>query len=192
VIDPRNVIALFWAVWALSWFAAAFWNKPAQARASLAEEASYRLTLILGFVAAFISFGLHEPPKIEWPAALQWLFVLISAGGFGVCWWARLQLGTLWSATITRKADHHIIESGPYAYVRHPIYTGLLISLLAAALVQATFIAALGFAVVAIGFFQKARLEEGFLKRELGEAAYDAYAARVPMLVPFLRLRTLA
>ncbi len=90
---------------------------------------------------------------------------------------------------MTRKEDHRIVDTGPYAFVRHPIYTGLLVAVAAAALLEAKLISGLGFAVVVIGFYQKARIEEGFLRQELGAAAYDAYAARVPMLIPFWPLK---
>jgi protein-S-isoprenylcysteine O-methyltransferase Ste14 len=91
----------------------------------------------------------------------------------------------LWSGTITKKADHRVIESGPYAIVRHPIYTGILLAVLATALVKGTVLALVGAAVITLGLWMKAKLEEGWLRQELGPDAYDAYRRRVPMLVPF-------
>lgn len=182
---PRHVMGLIWVVWAISWIAASFWARQTQARAGLAAEASYRITLLLGFVATFAPFFLREPPDLAWAPLAQWLFDLLAAAGFAFCWWARLELGPLWSGTITRKADHKIIDTGPYAIVRHPIYTGILIAALAATLIQAKLISVLGLVLTIAGFYQKARLEEGFLRKELGAAGYDAYAARVPMLIPF-------
>lgn len=185
MLDPRSVMGILWIVWVVSWIAAAFWADRATARASLATEATYRLVLVLGYVALFSPYILRMEPLIWWPGWLGWAIVALAAGGFAICWWARLHLGRLWSGTITRKADHKIIDTGPYAFVRHPIYTGILIAGFAAALIEARLIAGLGAAVAAIGFYQKARYEEGFLRQELGEAGYNAYAARVPMLVPF-------
>ena len=54
--------------------------------------------------------------------------------GLAFCWWARLHLGAMWSGTVTRKDDHHIVDTGPYGLVRHPIYTGLIFSALGQAM----------------------------------------------------------
>ena len=101
-------------------------------------------------------------------------------------WWARLHLGRLWSSGVTRKDGHHIVDSGPYAIVRHPIYTGLIGATAAAAIQAGTVAALAGVAVLSLGFWIKARLEERFLRGELGAEAYDSYRRRVPMLIWFL------
>jgi protein-S-isoprenylcysteine O-methyltransferase Ste14 len=106
--------------------------------------------------------------------------------GILFAWWARIHLGRLWSGTITRKENHHVVDSGPYALVRHPIYTGLIAAIAATAAAQATVTGLLGAALIAFGLWLKARVEEDFLTVELGADAYGAYRRRVPMLVPFL------
>jgi protein-S-isoprenylcysteine O-methyltransferase Ste14 len=75
--------------------------------------------------------------------------------------WARLTLGNLWSAGVERKEGHRIIEDGPYAIVRHPIYTGLLAAALAGT-GQGHPLALIGLVLTTIGFTVKARLEERF------------------------------
>jgi len=72
--------------------------------------------------------------------------------------------------------------------VRHPIYSGLIFAVLATALQKGTGFALLAVAVVTLAFSAKARREERFLRKELGEGAYDAYARKTPMLVPFVQL----
>jgi len=106
--------------------------------------------------------------------------------GFAFTWWARLHLGRLWSSSVTRKEHHHVVNTGPYAVVRHPIYTGLLLAIAATMLERITPATIAGATVMAVGIYVKARVEEAFLRDELGEA-YAAYARRVPMLVPFPR-----
>jgi protein-S-isoprenylcysteine O-methyltransferase Ste14 len=91
----------------------------------------------------------------------------------------------MWSARITRKTDHKVVDSGPYALVRHPIYTGLLLALLATAAAKGTMLGVAGFLILLIGIWVKARLEERWLTEELGADAYGNYRRRVPMLVPF-------
>jgi protein-S-isoprenylcysteine O-methyltransferase Ste14 len=86
---------------------------------------------------------------------------------------------------VTRKADHRIVDTGPYGIVRHPIYTGIILSVFATAAFKGTGVAFLGAAIMTVGFWIKARLEERFLRQELGAETYDSYRRRVPMLVPF-------
>ena len=106
--------------------------------------------------------------------------------GLALTWWARMQLGRLWSSAITRKEEHRLVETGPYALVRHPIYTGIITALLATAAIEATLLALLGAVLIAIGFWVKACAEERFLIAELDPDAYESYRRRVPMLVPFV------
>ena len=86
---------------------------------------------------------------------------------------------------MTRKSEHRIVDTGPYALVRHPIYTGLIVSVWATAALRGTPLSLIGAGLVALGFWIKARLEERFLRSELGPDAYDAYAAHTPMLMPW-------
>ena len=109
----------------------------------------------------------------------------MALAGFAFCWWARLHLGRLWSASITKKENHRVVDSGPYGYVRHPIYTGLYISTLGTVLIKGTVLGLAGGVLVMLSFYWKARLEERWLRDELGAEVYDAYARRVPMLIPF-------
>jgi protein-S-isoprenylcysteine O-methyltransferase Ste14 len=105
--------------------------------------------------------------------------------GFAFAWWARLHLGRLWSGFVTRKADHRIIDSGPYRIVRHPIYTGIIVAAIAMAIAKGTIYAVAGALLAILSFWVKARLEEKFLREQLGPETYDAYRRRVPMLIPF-------
>ena len=89
----------------------------------------------------------------------------------------------LWSGQVTKKADHRVVDTGPYAIVRHPIYTGILLAVYATAALKGTVLGLAGAAVITIGLWMKARLEEYFLREELG-TNYDAYRKRVPMLLP--------
>jgi protein-S-isoprenylcysteine O-methyltransferase Ste14 len=71
--------------------------------------------------------------------------------------------------------------------VRHPIYTGLIVAILATGVAVATWTALLGALLISLGQWQKARMEEKFLSAELGATAYGAYCRRVPMIVPLMR-----
>lgn len=109
---------------------------------------------------------------------------MLIASGIAFAWWARLHLGRLWSGHITRKTDHHIVDTGPYGVVRHPICTGLLLSLLATTAAKGTLLAVVGFGLLLFGIWMKAKPEEHWLAQELSEGAYADYRKRVPMLLP--------
>ena len=139
----------------------------------------------LGRIARSAPF-LHVAAARFWPpsALLGWVLFALAAGGFAFCWWARLHLGRLWSGFVTLKEDHRIVDTGPYALVRHPIYSGLMFAALATALMRANLAAFLGAVLIIVGFAMTARIEEGFLRTQLGAANYDDYRHRVGMLVP--------
>jgi len=190
--DALSLIAAIWAMWIVSWLAAAAWASRTEARPAVGSQFLYRIVTIAGVGCLFASArwpGLEyqgtEPLWIS-PPWLNGAMVVLTAAGFGFCWWARIHLGRLWSSSVTRKQDHHIVDTGPYRLVRHPIYTGIITASMATAVVQGTGIALVGVGLVTLGCWIKARLEEQFLRGELGAEAYDAYASRTGMLFPFL------
>lgn len=186
VSSPGSWIFVIWTVWALSWFVAAIWSRRTAARPSFAQEAPYRIVTLIGVVLLFGFVDLRDFPH-GWDVseAVMWAMVALIALGFVFAWWARIHLGALWSGTITRKQDHRIVETGPYALVRHPIYTGILLSGFATAAARGRWEALIGAFLFALGCWIKARQEERFLSEELGPE-YAAYRKRVPMLVPFI------
>ncbi len=178
--------AVLWVAWIVSWSVAALWASKPQARPSQREELSYWALTVAGTTLLVINFRLHGAGMI-WtePDAVEWLLFAVAAAGLAFTWWARLHLGTLWSGRVTRKADHRVVDTGPYGIVRHPIYTGILAAIYATALLRPGIFGIAGAAVVTLSFVVKLRLEERFLMQELGAAAYESYRRRVPMLVPF-------
>jgi protein-S-isoprenylcysteine O-methyltransferase Ste14 len=185
---PLVATLIAWVAWVVSWIAAAFWADRAERRPARGEEWAYRTITVIGALLLFFGRRRRFVSRDElWslgPAADWALFVLVLVG-LAFTWWARIYLGRLWSSSVTRKAEHRIVDTGPYAIVRHPIYTGLLLSIAATAAQQGTLRALAGFAAFVAGFWIKARLEERFLSAELGVSAYEDYRRRVPMLLPF-------
>lgn len=176
-----------WFLWIASWLGAALWATRPAKRPALREETLYRILTIAGGVLMVIQWPRNGRPVLFWlpPLWFDWLLLLIAIGGLAFTWWARIHLGTLWSARVTRKDDHRIVDTGPYGLVRHPIYTGILIALYATVLAFPGPFNVLGAIVLTISFVVKYRLEERFLMQELGAEAYTSYRRRVPALVPF-------
>jgi protein-S-isoprenylcysteine O-methyltransferase Ste14 len=183
---PGTAIVLLWLIWVVSWLAAAFWADPAAKRVNLRAEMRYRAVMALGAILFLLPAHDYYGRLRLWSPglAVAWVCVALIAVGLAFSWWARLHLGRLWSGNITAKAEHHVVDTGPYGLVRHPIYTGLLLAILATMAAKGIVWGVAGAALLTIGIIMKARLEERFLRGELG-SAYDDYAKRVPMLVPF-------
>jgi protein-S-isoprenylcysteine O-methyltransferase Ste14 len=185
---PNQAFAIIWLGWVVSWMAASFWSAPTERRAAAWQAWAYRAFIVAG--AVFVWRGTADATAATriWYVGYGGAYALAALALVGIVftWWARIQLGRLWSSEITRKQGHRIIDNGPYAFVRHPIYTGLIAALLATAAAQATIAAFIGTALVACGLWLKARAEEHFLMAELGPDVYGSYRRRVPMLIPFL------
>lgn len=192
---PANAIYIPWTVWAVTWIAAAMWANRTVAGAGVSRQAPYRLFTTLGFLFLLIgAIGETQPPgwmgalfvrHWQFPIDMQWAMIALATLGFLFCWWARIHLGALWSGRITRKEGHRVVDTGPYRLVRHPIYTGILTAALATMLLKGTTSSIIGFVLLVAGYWMKGKLEERFLREELGSADYDAYKVRTPMLVPF-------
>ncbi len=190
-MGPREVIFAAWALWALSWFAAATWSSRTEARPPLHTVILDRTLTVAGALLLFASrpdAPLHSRLLWQFNGPVGWVLVAIAIGGFAFCWWARIYLGRLWSGNVTRKHDHHIVDTGPYRFVRHPIYTGLIIAAFATAAAIGSAGSLEGAALISLGWYFKARVEERFLRAELGAQAYDAYARKTAMLVPFVKI----
>jgi protein-S-isoprenylcysteine O-methyltransferase Ste14 len=188
-MHPGIVIICIWVGWAISWLLASGWSNRTESRPPLGPEVRYRLVMGMGVVIMFVPAHGYEGPLRLWHVGwtVAWGCTALVGIGVAIAWWARLHLGRLWSARITRKADHKVVDTGPYALVRHPIYSGLLLSLLATTVVKGTVLGVAAFVMILLGMWLKARLEERWLLEELGADEYGNYRRRVPMLLPFPR-----
>jgi protein-S-isoprenylcysteine O-methyltransferase Ste14 len=192
MIQPSKAFEVLWIAWFVSWMAASLWSGRTEKRATTRETWVYRFAIFAGAVLMLPWTTLHLiGAKRMWEIGNIGTYTLAAVilAGLLLSWFARIHLGRLWSSAITRKQEHRVIDTGPYAFVRHPIYTGLIIALLATAIAEATFVALAGAILVTVGLWLKARVEERFLMVELGPDHYRSYCHRVPMLIPFLRRR---
>jgi protein-S-isoprenylcysteine O-methyltransferase Ste14 len=179
-----------WVAFVLSWHATGTRAARTISTAERRRERLYSLFIVLGWTLIVIPPHKEMTPTL-WinPLTVEWVMLGVIVAGFAFCWWARLHLGRLWSASVSHKEGHRIVDSGPYRMVRHPIYTGFIVSYAGLAVISATATALMAVACFAIGLWLKARLEEEFLSEELGASAYTAYKARTPMLVPRIPAR---
>jgi protein-S-isoprenylcysteine O-methyltransferase Ste14 len=117
--------------------------------------------------------------------AIGWAGFAITVAGVAVAIWARLYIGRNWSGTVTVKQDHELVRNGPYALVRHPIYSGLALAILGTALAVGEVRCLLAFVLVVFEFKRKSSLEERFMIEQFG-AKYVRYRREVKALVPFV------
>jgi len=187
-VGPRQLFDLAWAGWALTWLVAALWSERTEKQVTGWEVWAYRLGAGVGLVMLTHAFAHALGMRRIWHVGYTGAYVLVGFVFAGIlfAWWARIHLGPLWSGAITKKEGHHVIDTGPYAIVRHPIYTGLIGATVATALAEGTLTAVLGTILLISALWLKARTEERFLSEELDRGAYAEYQRRVPMLVPFV------
>jgi protein-S-isoprenylcysteine O-methyltransferase Ste14 len=175
-----------WIAWLAYWLAMSFATKRTIERRGFI---GYRVVAIV-IVAAVLAAGhlAHLSVRSElWARslALGLLTDAIVLAGAAFTVWARVTLGRNWSAEVTFKQDHELIQSGPYALVRHPIYTGLLAMALGTAI---NYGRAFGFVMLLAlcgAFWWKARQEERIMSEHFPDS-YPAYRARVHAIIPFV------
>ncbi len=115
---------------------------------------------------------------------LVWIGAGLSAIGVAVAIWARLYIGRNWSPRPAMKEEHELVTGGPYAFVRHPIYSGLILAALGAALTGTVFGAIVFVAATAV-FISRVGTEERIML-ELFHNAYLSYQSRTKRLIPFV------
>jgi protein-S-isoprenylcysteine O-methyltransferase Ste14 len=180
--------AVVWIAFMIYWRLAALRVKTTERL----EPLTSRLLRSLAFLAAIALFSLHRLP-VPWlnahflPAGRAAFFTgaVLTVAGLLFAVWARLHLGANWSRDVTIKRDHTLIVTGPYALVRHPIYTGLLTALLGTAIAIAEVRALVAVVLLFLAFWHKLRLEEQWMRSRFC-AAYTAYARRTSALIPWL------
>src|SRR5882672_2561332 len=153
MVDPDISMRIVWFVWWISWLAAAAWSDRAVKRPPRRSQIIYR---VLAAVGAILLFGLYHhdisAELVLWrtPVPAAWGMIAAACAGLLFTWWARVHLGRLWSSSVGRKADHRVVDTGPYGIVRHPIYTGITLASLATAAMRGTAAAWLGAAVMTL------------------------------------------
>lgn len=188
-MSPSAAIVAVWLAWLVTWVMAAGWSARTASHHDLGAESPSRvltLAALVMLIASYYPVGF----AVVWvtPAIVGWVMFALVAAGLLFTWAARLHLGPLWSSTSAPTEDHRIVDTGPYAIVRHPVYAGLLLAVIATAIERGRIEAIAGALVLIAGVSLRAKLEERFLRRDLGDDAYTSYRRRVPMLLPFTKI----
>jgi len=136
------------------------------------------------FWVPYVVIGLRPGPELAVPEALRWLGVTLAAGGVAFSLWSIVTLGRHYDLVLEVHQDHELVRRGPYALVRHPVYTGLGLHFAGACLATGNLVLIAGTLLASYpAFYLRARAEERLLRDRFG-VEYEKYAREVPMLVP--------
>lgn len=165
---------LFWVYWLIAAIGAKHGTRSGQRRVP-------GLLLIATLIVERV-FGRNGQPS--YGVALQVIGMIVFVSGLGLAVWARIYLGRNWGMPMTRQNDPELVTSGPYKYVRHPIYSGILLGVLGTAIATNIY-----WLLVLVGggvyFVYSARVEEGLMASAF-PTTYPDYKAHTKMLIPFV------
>ena len=183
---PARLIAAIWVIWFVFWRFAARAAKRVEQQESIGSRLAYLVPMLIvialvmwrnwpGWLGAQLNGGWSE----------YWMGVAMLVLGLFLAVWARKTLGDNWSGRVSVKSGHELVRSGPYRWIRHPIYTGVLLGLLGTAFASGKLSGYLG-ALLALGaLVHKLRIEERWMLTHFGDS-YRDYRRASSALVPFL------
>ena len=185
-LDPFRAVNALWIVLTVVWAIGALQASPSVRRQSAGSRVAYTLLLIIASLLMWRRpFGLAGARFVPRTELVGWIGVGVATAGIAVAIAARVFLGRNWSGTVTVKKDHELIRRGPYAVVRHPIYSGILLGLMGTAIVVGEARELAGVALFAVAFRMKSLTEEQFMEEEFG-GEYREYKQRVRALIPLI------
>jgi protein-S-isoprenylcysteine O-methyltransferase Ste14 len=182
------IIRDLWIFFGLYWLVASINVNKMRRR----EPWSQRIVFLLVFAASCelimhgaARFGILNYRFVPLQPWIEWLGVALTAAGIAFAIWARNHIGKYWSASVSLREGHQLIRSGPYARIRHPIYSGILLAAVGTVLWAGKCGALLVLGVALIAVVVKARKEEALLAGEFGPA-FDEHRRRTGFLLPRL------
>ena len=187
-----SVISWLWIAFVVYWLILAQFNKRASRSAAMTGWGA-RLLILAGVLvvlwfrrhaATGLAASIGRAGSLHPGPAVQWLGVGLCLAGFGFAFWARAHLGRNWGMPMSLRQGHELVTSGPYAYVRHPIYTGIMLAMIGSALTVGIQWLAL-FVLYFAYFLFSARTEERMMLAQFPDT-YPAYRRRTRMLIPFV------
>lgn len=176
----RTAFALVWVVFWIYWLVSAAGAKQGSQRGPAARFPG----MVLVITAVVLLRVFRANGAAVHAVALEAVGSALLVCGIGLAVWARIHLGRNWGMPMTRKDEPELVTSGPYRFVRHPIYSGVLLALLGTSLATNIYWL-IALAIMGSYFIYSARVEERLMLGEFPDA-YAGYMARTKMLIPFV------
>lgn len=175
------IIFVGWAIFWIGWVVAALGAKSGTTR--WRRYAGFRVLVLVLVIVTLRSPILATRMEIHSPVA-KGVGLALWVAGMALAVWARVYIGRNWGTPMSQKDDPELVTSGPYRHVRHPIYTGLILSLAGTAVAISLYWLVV---VVLAGayFVYSAHTEELFMTEQFPDA-YPAYKRSTKMLIPFV------
>jgi|SRR5665213_2631517 len=184
MLPLRLAISVCWIVFLIVWAVTSLQAKTTVRRGFNRSSVYWRLGVFVVAFALAQAMARGWLPMAIFPYGVQLVGLVLTILGIGFAVWARLTLGSNWGMPMTLRENPELVTGGPYAVVRHPIYTGIIFGLFGTALAIGVwwfFILLIAFAYFAIS----ARQEERDMSERFPEA-YPDYRTRTKMLIPFI------
>jgi protein-S-isoprenylcysteine O-methyltransferase Ste14 len=179
---PAAINLALWVAWLACWIIAA----RSAPRGTSRERKTSRLVHLTAALASLFCLLAHPfPSALPGGTKLAVVGDALTCLGLGFAIWARVHLGQQWSGRVEVKQQRRLVRSGPYAWVRHPIYAGILLAIAGSALVAGELTALLAVVIMGAAYLRKVRMEEAVLLDVFGEE-YQRYRREVRALIPFL------
>jgi protein-S-isoprenylcysteine O-methyltransferase Ste14 len=170
-LDWDAAIELPWLIFLAYWILAGFRVNKMERREPTASTAARILVMVPAYYLLFTDDPHLGFLNRRFITEANWTFALGTALtwlGIAFAIWARYHIAQFWSASVALRAGHQLIRSGPYAHIRHPIYTGILTAVLGTALVAGRYRALVAFVAMLGGFIWKSKREERLLASRFG------------------------
>ena len=178
-----------WAVYCLVWLAASFAVKRDITQKQRWWRRWWIIRLAVVLVVTSVVDMLFRSGGYSWPYAGNSNMTLIDGGalltfcGIALAVWARFYLGRNWSGSPSLKENHELVTSGPYALVRHPIYTGILTAVFGSSLASPIWFVL--FALLSGMFIRRIGIEEKLMMQTFPKQ-YPDYKKRTYALIPWV------
>lgn len=186
MMGTQIILNWMWAALGVYWLVSAYGTKKIEVN----EASSSRLLRLSIMCLVFtmllsdrLRYGLLGWRFVRSNDAIRWTGVGLTAIGLLLCVWARHHLGEYWSDKVVLKVDHQLIRSGPYARLRHPIYSGVLLGVAGTALAIGEWRGLVALVVMASNYFVKAKREERILTSRFG-TDFAKYKVHAGFLLP--------
>jgi protein-S-isoprenylcysteine O-methyltransferase Ste14 len=175
----QSAIGIAWAVFWVYWLVSAVGAKASTGGMRRLPITGLTVVGVFVVVRVFRGGGLEVHSLV-----LGVIGAVLFVAGIAVCVWARIHLGRNWGMPMTQRVEPELVTSGPYRFVRHPIYSGLLLGVVGTAL--ATNLLGLAITVILGAYFYYAATVEERNLLATFPTAYPAYREHTKKLIPYL------